>query len=220
MAITQRIYFGDYRLWREPIEPPLEKDCARTVTQEFQGLDRDRALLVSASSSTAQNLVARCLGFPSTTATTMRAWLSLKRAIRRSLVERSQRKDPLVYIEDDTLSKTVASYLAPNATVNGHGRSVGDRLLIRRAGTGLWSLVRVTVVADPNTIAIAAETGTTIHALENGDEVHLVEAYWLGAVWLSMTPQNEMGWYAKELTYVFRYAGILDYARTAAPSEV
>ena len=38
-AATGRFYYGDFRLWREAIAP--EERYARTLLQEFQGIDQD-----------------------------------------------------------------------------------------------------------------------------------------------------------------------------------
>lgn len=216
-APTERYYFGDFRLWREGIhhwEIPT-----RGVTQEFEGVDQEHALVLPASSNTKLELAVRCLGAPNPADKTQKGWRALLRALRRGLVDRSLRSDPLVWIQDDGVSDVVGSYAAPQITANGHPFTNGDVVLVRRAGLGLWSLATVSSAAA-NTFDVAAVAGTSLHAIQAADELFLVEEYYLGMVGQLVEPAvpqtDQADVYAPELVYKFKGSGRYDYARTSA----
>jgi hypothetical protein len=212
-AATGRLYYGDFRLWREAIEP--KERYGRTLLQEFQGIDQPRVLVVPASANAGLDLEARCLGFPNPSSKNRKGWVAVKRALRTGMEARLHRTDPVVWVEDDTRSKNVTSVLGVTITSNAHGFNNGDVVLVRRLGVGLWSLA-VVGGTTANSFTVAAVAGTSLHAIQAADEVHLVEAYWLGMVWKDFQPEGEMGWYAKEVVYTFRGSGALSYARSQA----
>lgn len=212
-AATGRFYYGDLRLWREAIAP--EERYARTLLQEFQGVDQPRVLVIAASGNAGLDLEARCLGFPNPAAKNRKGWVAVKRALRVAMDARLHRTDPVVWVEDDTRSKVVGGYSTPTITSTAHGFANGDVVLVRRAGAGLYAVATVGgVTADTFTVTPVA--GTTLYAIAAADEVHLVEAYWLGMVWRDFEPKGEAGWWAKEVAYRFRGSGASTYARTTA----
>lgn len=213
-APTARLYYGDFRLWREAIAP--EERYARTLLQEFQGIDQARVLVIAASGNAGLDLEARCLGFPNPSAKNRKGWVAVKRALRLGMDARIHRTDPVVWVEDDTRSKAVTAYAPGTVTAPGNDAQVGDVILLRRAGVGLWSLATVQGIPVPGSLTILPVAGTTLHAIAAGDELHLVEAYWLGMVWRDFEPRGDAGWYAKEVAYAFRGSGASSYARTVA----
>jgi hypothetical protein len=212
-AATGRFYYGDLRLWREAIAP--EEQYARTLLQEFQGIDQAKMLVIAASGNAGLDLHARCLGFPNPASKNRRGWVAIKRVLRVAMDARIHRTDPLVWVEDDTTLRVLSGVAGPLMTSAPHPYVTGDVLLIRRVGVGLWSLVTATVVGA-STFNAAAVPGTILHAIQPGDEVLRVEAYWLGMVWKDFQREGDQGWYAKEVLYSFRGSGAYSYARTAA----
>src|SRR5262245_165493 len=107
-AATGRLYYGDFRLWREAVAP--EERYGRTLLQEFQGIDQARSLVIAASANAGLDLEARCLGFPNPSSKNRKGWVSVKRALRVGMDARIHRIDPVVWVEDDTRSKAVTAY--------------------------------------------------------------------------------------------------------------
>lgn len=213
---TDRYYFGDFKLWGPGIDHA--EIPARGTLQEFQGVDQEHALLIPASSNTSLRLRVRTFGEPNPASKTRPGFRSVLAGERRGLVVRSEVADPLVWIEDDTVTDTVSSYAAPTITAAGHPFANGDVVLVRRAGLGLWSLATVSNAAA-NTFDVAAVAQTTLHAIAAADEIYLVEAYWLGMIFENLDtvpPKDDGDWYADELAYTFAGAGRYVYERTAA----
>lgn len=216
-AATGRFYYGDFRLWREAIAP--EERYARTLLQEFQGIDQPRVLVIAASGNAGLDLEARCLGFPNPDSKNRAGWVAVKRGVRVGMDARIHRTDPLVWVQDDTTLRVLTSVGgSPSLNVaGGHPYQNGDVVLIRRAGVGLFSLGTVTgATGTAFDIASVLIPGLVLHAIQAGDEVLLVEAYWLGMVWKDFEARSDMGWYAKEVVYSFRGSGATTYARTQA----
>jgi hypothetical protein len=212
---TARLYYGDFRLWREAIAP--EERYGRTLLQEFQGIDQPRVLVIAASGNAALDLEARCLGFPNPSAKNRKGWVAVKRALRVAMEARIHRADPVVWVEDDTTLRVVTGLGAPFVQVaGGHPYVNGDVVLIRRAGVGLFTLGTVMNATGTAFDVSSLTVGIPVHPIQAGDHVLLVEAYWVGMVWRDFEPRGEMGWYAKEVAYSFRGSGALTYARTAA----
>ena len=215
-AATGRFYYGDFRLWREAIAP--EEHYARTLLQEFQGIDQPRALVIAASGNAGLDLQCRCLGFPNPGSKTKKGWVAVKRGLRVGMDARIHRTDPVVWVEDDTTLRVLTS-VGGSPLLNvagGHPYVNGDVVLVRRAGVGLFSLGTVLGATGTAFNISSLMVGIPLHAFMAGDEVLLVEAYWAGMVWRDFEPQNELGWWAKEVVYTFRGSGALTYARTAA----
>lgn len=213
---TARFYFGDFRLWKAA--DTFDAAPTRLPVQEHVGVDQDRVLVVSNTLGAGVVLTALCAGEPNPVARNQRGWKSLSAALRAGLEARGTRKDPFVWVADDTRSKAVTSYAAPTVTRAAHGFSNGDVLLVRRAGVGLWSLVTVSGAAA-GTFDVAAVTGTSLHAIAGGDELHLVEAYHLGMAYVGLQgsgldPRGD--WLAERIAYTFRGSGRYTYHRTAA----
>lgn len=216
-APTSRYYFGDFRLWKAGdthVEEPQ-----RAVALEYQGVDQERALIVPSSPNLSLPLRVLCLGEPNPVAANRRGWKALVAALRRGLEARSERADPVVWVEDDSRSKLVTGYAAPTVTSAAHGFSNGDVVLVRRAGPGLWSLATVGAAAA-NTFTVTAVAGGQLHAIQAGDEIHLVEAYYLQNVYLGLEPvvpgAEGDDWLAERVTYLFKSSGRYTYNRTAA----
>jgi hypothetical protein len=216
-APTGRVYYGDLRLWREGIAP--EERYGRILLQEFQGIDQARVLVIAASANAGLDLEVRCLGFPNPSAKNRRGWIAVKRALRVAMDARIHRTDPVVWIEDDTTRRVVTSYGGSPAVnvAGGHPHANGDVVLIRRLGVGLFSLGTVmNATGTAFDVASVLMPGLPLHAIQAGDEILLVEAYWPGMVWRDFEPRGEQGWYAKDVAYSFRGSGSASYARTTA----
>lgn len=225
-APTGRVYYGDFRLWREAYEP-LEVPT-RGLLQTFQGVDQLEELVVPSSPNHGLELQATCLGFPNPASATTKGWVALARALRRGLWDRSLRMDALVWVEDDTWQRTVLGYVAPAAqTSAAHGRVTGDVVYIRRpaGGAGLWTVAQVTVTApDAFTLTALPGIGTALvgsglYAIQPGDEVYLVESSWSSCAFAALEPMKAGPggrWWAQEVVYRFRSSGRYSYARTTA----
>lgn len=215
-APTSRYYFGDFRLWKCG-DTHLE-DPTRQPVQEHVGVDNDHVLVVTNTLGQGLGLAVLCVGEPNPVATNAKGWRALKAALRTGLWARGLRKDPVTWVADDTRSKAVTSWAAPTVTSAAHGFSNGDVVLVRRAGLGLWSLAAVSAAAA-NTFNLTAVAGTSLHAIQAADELHLVEAYYLGMASLGFVapvPDERGDWMAERVTYNFRGAGRYTYNRTAA----
>lgn len=214
---TSRYFHGDLRLYHhgeDHVEEPL-----RAPPQEHQGVDQDRIYLVPSSPSHSLNVHVSCLAVPNSAAVTAAGWKAQVAALRRAREARAERLDPLVWVARDDLSTAVSAWAAPNLTCPGNTYGIGDVLLVRRLGVGLWSLVSVTGVPGGGVVAVAAVSPTALHAIQNGDEVHLVEAYYQGMAWTQLEPIGPGrfgGWVSERLSYGFRGAGLLTYNRTAS----
>jgi hypothetical protein len=214
-AATGRFYYGDFRLWREAISP--EERYARTLLQEFQGIDQPRVLVIAASANAGLDLECRCLGFPNPGSKTKKGWIAVKRGLRIGMEARIHRTDPVIWVEDDTTLRVVTGLGVPYVQIaGGHPYVNGDVVLIRRSGVGTYSLATVLNATGTAFDISSLMVGIPLHAIMAGDEVLLVEAYWAGMVWRDFEPRNEQGWWAKEVGYTFRGSGALSYARTPA----
>lgn len=214
-APNERYFYGDFRLYHhglEHVEVP-----ARGQLLSFQGVDQKRALVIPASANHQLELQVRCFGAPNTASKTRRGFRALLRALRVALEDRSLRADPVVWVEDDSRSKSVTSFGAPTVTSAGHGFSNGDVVLVRRLGAGLFSLATVSNAAA-NTFDVTAVAGTALHAIAAADEIHLVEGYWTGMVFAGLEPvqPGEEDWWSDGVGYRFAGSGSSSYARTGA----
>lgn len=216
-APTERYYYGDFRLWqhgRGHVE-----EYARQVTLTFDGVDQVRGLVIPVAPSALLDLTVTCMGLPNPASRTQRGWRALVSAINRGLVERSARADPVVWVQDDEVTDTVGGFAAGVVSANSHPFLDADVVLIRRATAGAWSLAAVSN-ALTHTFEVAPVTGTALHAIQAGDEIFLVEAYWLGMV--ATLPKavaantTDGDWWAEGIEYGFRGSGLYTYARTAA----
>lgn len=214
-APQERYYFGDVRLHKHGIDHVGAP--ARRVMQTFDGVDQIRALVLPASASNSRGVRVRCFAAPNAASPDRKGFRSDLEAMARLLEARSLRSDPLVWIEDDTLSKAVGGYAAPAVTCVAHGRTTGDVVLIRRLGLGLFSLATVTVTGA-DTFNVAAVAGTALHAIAAADEIHLVEEYYLGMAFAAMgeVQPGEGDFWSDGVQYGFLGSGSVWYARTAS----
>lgn len=215
MDPVERYYFGDARLHKHGIEHVT--DPVRQVLQKFQGTDRTQGLVLPASSNNERTVRVRCFMPPNASSPAKDGLRADIEDMIALLEARSLRADPLVWVKDDSLSKAVTSYAAPTITSAGHGRSNGDIVLVRRLGAGLYSLAVVSNVAA-NTFDVAAVGGTSLHAIAAADEIHLVEQYWLGAIYArmgSIEPQEGDFW-TEGAEYSFACPGGSHYSRTTS----
>ena len=214
---TERYYYGDFRLWKHG-RGHVEQ-WSRQTTLVFDGVDQVYGLVVPAAPSALLDVTVACMGPPNPAANTQAGWRSVVRAVGAGLLDRSARADPVVWIQDDTVTDTVDAFGDPLLTANGHPFANDDVVLIRRAGAGLWSLATVSV-ALTNSFHVTAVTGTSLHAIQAGDEIYLVEAYWLGMVSKLMrpvpVPDEDADTFADKVEYEFQGSGRYTYSRTAA----
>ncbi len=215
MTPNERYFYGEFRLWQDGLDH--HELPTRGTLQTFQGVDRLRGLVIPASPGNLLGLEVRTVGNPNPSTRTRRGFRAIIRAVRVGLEARSARSDPVTWVEDSTVSDSVDSYAAPTVTAAGHTYINGDVVLIRRAGLGLWSLATVSNVGA-GVFDVAAVTGGQLHAIAGSDEIHLVEAYWLGMVLAGAPTVAPAGpdHYAMEIRHSFLGAGLYDYARTTA----
>jgi hypothetical protein len=210
-----RYAYGDFLLWREGIGH-VEEDV-RGDLQVHPGADRTEALVVPASPNFNLQVVVKTLGFPNPASKDQKGWRSTMAALRKGLRARSERADPLVWIEHD-LPTRVLSAVAPNLKITGgHGFVNGDVVLIRRLGVGLYSLGTVAVV-DADEFNVTSLAGA-LHAIAVNDDVYLVEQYWYPMVYQRVAPaepQQKGDWWGKELVYTFLGPGTSTYERTSS----
>lgn len=214
---TSRYFHGDLRLYQHGDDHV--EDPQRQAAQEHQGVDQERVYLVPSSTNQSLNVQVTCLGEPHPTSVDAKGFKAQLAGLRRAKEARAERLDPLVWVARADLSGAVTVWATPNLTVPGNTFAMGDVLLVRRLGVGLWSLVTVTGVPGGGVVAVAAVSGTTLHAILAGDEVHLVEAYYLSMVWAQLEPvgPSRFGtWVAERLAYAFRGSGRFTYNRTAS----
>lgn len=213
---NERYYFGDVRLYQHGLEHV--EDPQRQVLQSFTGVDRERVLVIPASPNHGLGLEVKCFGAPNAASVTRKGLRAILRAMRELLESRSTRADPVVWVEDDSTLRVLSGVAGPLMTSANHPYVVGDRLLIRRTGAGLWSLVSVLTTPGANTFTAAAVAGTVLHALQPGDQVLLVEGYWVGMVFQAMPRVDpaEEDWWAAAISYRFLGSGTYTYARTTA----
>jgi hypothetical protein len=203
--MSRYAFFGDLKL--PTLLRGLVPQIQRGVTQMFQGNDRLRALVVAASPNFVAGLDAICFIAPET----KKGFRSREMALHAALVERGEGYYPVCWIDDSTRSKVVGSYSAPTITSNSHGFSNSDRVLIRRAGVGLYTIGTV-AGATSNTFTVSAN-----HAILAGDEIHLIEEYYDRMVFQDISPirlSADGDYYTEELTYKFVGNGSTVYART------
>ncbi len=213
---TDRYYFGDFRLWLQGIDHA--ELPARGVLQEFQGVDQTHGLMIPASSNTTLRIRVRTFGAPNPSSIDRKGFRSVLAQVRAGLVARSLRADPLVWIEDDTVTDTVTSFAGSTITAAGHPFADGDVVLVRRLGVGLWSLATVSA-AGAGGFDVTAVGTTTLHAIQPADEIYRVEGYYLGAIAEgidTVPPKDDGDFYADELAYTFATSGLYTYERTAA----
>jgi hypothetical protein len=205
----RRAYWGDLQLPTElqAIVPQME----RGSLQVHQGVDRDRALIVSTSPNLSFRLDVQCFWEPESDYS-KRAFRARERAVQQSLANRAKTAYPVVWIEADTPTRTVSGFSGSTVTCASHGLSNGDVVLIRRNGVGLYTVSAVGGVTS-STFTVSAG-----HAIQNGDNIFLVEQYHAGCTFAGMSPIEpaEHGdYYAEQVSYSFATSGSLGYARTS-----
>lgn len=211
--MSTRIYYGDLRLWGVPNAPtPVP---GRTVTQEFQGSEQDRALVWASSPNSALDLECTAVAAMDSAKPTRLGLLALKRQLWTEYVSRAAREDPVIYVDDDSTAKTASGFSGGAIQCTGHGFVDGDVVLCRRAGAGNYILGTVGSASD-NAFVLTPVTGTIAGIVpQAADDLLLVSAYWCGMVWLAVDASDQ-GWHF-DASYAFRGAPDSDetYARTA-----
>lgn len=202
-------FYGDLKL--PTILRGLVPTIQRGVTQTFQGADRTRGLVIANSPNWIASLDVMCFVSPETDYS-KKGFRSREMGLHAALIDRSEGYHPVCWIEDSSRSKVVGSYSAPTVTSNSHGFSNGDKVLIRRAGVGLYTLSTVGGVTT-NTFTVSGA-----HAIQAADEIHLVEQAYSSMVFSDITPirlSPNGDYYTEEITYRFLGNGSTVYARTA-----
>lgn len=211
---NERFYWGDFRLADHAIDH--DGDADGEAPQEFTGVDQIRRLVIPGSPNDGFTVGLRALLNSGSGAASRRAFRARHQAMLAALTLRRRRQDPLIWVEDTTRSKVVTSYATGTLTTSAaHGLATGDVVLIRRLGAGLFTLATFTSTA-PTTGTLVAVTGGQIHAIAALDEVHLVEAYWIGMTLASkpkVPPQDGDHWGVCE--FAFRGSGRYLYSRTS-----
>lgn len=206
----RRAYWGDLLLPTEmrAIVPALN----RGTLQTFQGVDRDRALIVASSPGISFSVDVSCFWEPESDFE-KKGFRAREQAVHDALVARAYTPATLSWIESDEPARTVGGVAGLTITCASHGLSTGDRVLIRRSGLGLSSVCTIAVLTS-NTFAIT----TPSHSVQNGDNILRIEAYWPGCVFAAMAPmepQEHGDYYSEAVSYTFSTSGSLTYRRTS-----
>ena len=208
--MPRRAYFGDLLLpdYLLGIVPEQQRQM-----QVHPGVDRDYALHVPSSPNVSTRLMVQTLWTDSNY--TKRGFRSMEMVVRAALIARAGATHPVVWVESETPSTTVASSSGAviTTTANPNGFTTGDVVLIRRSGVGLYTLGSVTARTS-NSITVAAS-----HTYHAGDTIQLVEAYWSAFIWDSLQAiplSGQSDSYTDAASFLFVGAGGTTYHRTTA----
>jgi hypothetical protein len=199
-------WFGDLRLWKTG--QTHEEAGQRRLSMTFDGVDQESALIIGGYGSFVKRLTAMTFfDMHPSLPYTQKGYRALRSAMLDALIERSYRLHPVVYSVEDLLS--VQSWSSPTlTTTTDHGLSVGDRVLIRRIGDGLYTYAAVTVVPNTDEIQLSAVT----HAIQPGDDVVIVESCWEECRYQNFGPprgvEKEGDFFGSEASYEFETTSI------------
>jgi hypothetical protein len=215
MAIDKRYYWGDLRLWKTGRKH--SRPNSRGLLLEYAGGDQQNVLLVSESPGFSTELsVVTFFDPPDTSDPTAERFHN---AVDQYYEAMELRADgylhPLVYVNDASGYTAEVDSVAGGSitTVAAHAFVAGDRVLCRRDGLNLYSILTVatTPAADEFTY-----TGGT-HTVQAGDTLVRVSAFWDDAAYLS-GPEVRLpergAWYSEEATWKFKVASAATYRRT------
>lgn len=197
--MPRRAYFGDVRL--PTVLRSVVPDEQRGFTQVHVGVDRTTALLLPTSPNYSTRLQVQTFWDPETDYSKT-GFRTREGKVREALRNRSEATYPLLWVEDDTKSTTIASFSGNiiTTTANPNGFANGDVVLIRRNGADLYT-VGVVGSRDATHITVTAQ-----HAYQNGDGIHLVQRYWSNVIFDAMGPisPSERGdYFAEEASFMF-----------------
>lgn len=208
-------YYGDVRLWKTGIRHEVESQ--RRLSMTFDGVDQDDALVLASAGSWTRRVT--CFTFfdqhPSVPYT-QRGFRALLDEMHDALIARSAELHPLIYVLDDSAVPGVQSYVGGLLTTTAdHGLIVGDRILVRRLGDGLYTYAAVATVPNTDEVTLS----TVGHAIAGGDDVLLAETVWPECRFNGMDqPQRgRVGdYYGEEVGYSFDVADSVNiYHRTS-----
>lgn len=208
-------YFGDLKL--PSVLRGIVPEEPRGFTQVHVGVDRDTALHIPTSPNYSTRLLVTTHWDPETDYS-KKGFRAKERSLRSALRARSEATHPVIWIDDSTYSTTISSFSGSVITTaaNPHSFSVSDVVLVRRNGSGLYTVGAISAKTS-NTITVAPS-----HAYQNGDTIHLVEAYWGGMIFDSMGSiplGSGHDSYTEEATFVFVGSGTSTYSRTSVSLE-
>lgn len=214
MAMKEpRIYWGDLRLWRTA--RAVVAGDNRGGMQVYEGIDADDALVMPASPNFSTELECHTLFDPYPDASgdyTRVSFRSCIEAMVLALKARAETRHPLCYIDDVAVAATATTVSGtPTGTgpytittaVNPHGFAVGNVVLIRRLGSGLYTLRAVASTPAANTFTIASQD----HSIASGDNILLVHQYWDQMVYagkgnIGLNPDKN--WFNDDAVYTFK----------------
>jgi len=213
--MPRRAYFGDVRL--PGVLRSVVPDEPRGFTQIHVGVDRTTALVLPTSPNYMTRLMVTTFWDPESDFS-KKGFRARETKVREALRSRSEATYPLCWIEDDTKSTTITSFTGNviTTTANPNGFANGDVVLVRRNGTGLYT-IGVVSSRDANHITV-----TAAHAYQNGDGIHLVEKYWAGMIFDALgalAPTGTSDSHAMDATFGFTGTGSSTYDRTSVTLE-
>lgn len=169
----RRAFYGDLLLpdtlygWH-PSEP-------RGSVQWHDGLDQQEAVAFAQSPNYRPALEVVTFWDPEASYT-KEGFRAKEAAVRAAARARSERSDPVFWVED--IGLTVSTYVGTTVTTSAaHGLIVGDVVLVRRNGLGLFTYAELATVGSTTTFDVADG-----HGIANGDDVYRVEEYIAGQI--------------------------------------
>lgn len=209
-----RAFFQDLKLWGVYLRPTTTD---RRQVHEHEGIDQPYALVIPTSPNHGGTVRVATVWEPGDTPT-WQTFRARERALRHALYARSDKTGPLCIV-DDANKATVSLFSSGVITLAStppYAFQVGDAILVRRLGVGLYTLATVAAIGSwpPYTVTL----GTVIQygeipadTIQPGDDVHKVELAWSGLTFESFPElvSGEHGdYYAEEAGFVFRGLGV------------
>lgn len=211
-----RAFFQDLKLWGVYLRPTTSD---RRQVQEHEGIDQPYALVIPTSQNHGGTVRVATVWEPGETPTWQK-FRARERALRHALYARSDATGP-VCIVDDAYKAVVSSFASGVLTLSStppYAFQVGDAILVRRLGVGLYTLALVAAVGSwpPYTVTLGTVVqsgGVPADTIQAGDDVHKVELAWSGLTFEAFAElaSGEHGdYYSEEAGFLFRGLGAAD----------
>lgn len=214
--IDKRYYWGDLRLWKTGRKH--KRPNSRGQMLEYQGDDQQHTLLIPASPNfSGEMAVVTAFDPPDTSQpTSERFHLAIDQYQEAMEARANGYLHPLVLVHDATdLTAVIDSLAAPEITCPvAHPFLVGDRVLCRRNGLNLYSILVVATVPSSTKFTY---TGAS-HTILAGDTLVRVSAYWDDVAYLNgpECSEAERGqFYSPEALWRFKAPATATYRRVA-----
>lgn len=215
---NKRAYFGDLRLWYAA--SVYTEAMPRTVSMSVPGIDRDEPLHIPTNPNFDNTVEIHTVFLPyALTQEDYRARVAAMLDWLRVLAAMDQPLHPLVWVADNTRTKSVDSYTQPVVTSPAHGFAQGDVVLIRRDGLAGAYEVGYVNNPDANTFEfiLNASWASQGYTPNPGDDILLAERVWGGMSFQDMAPLplgTGGDYYNPDTVYTFRGSRHLNYTRT------